>query len=249
MLKVYSTKTSLLVRAITVPAHSNESPSPIVSYFFDPRSDDRIYIATSDCRLFLWDIANGKEVSRWSLGLRGLRSVGACRDEVLDSPESAVLFAVGGNNDVWRINLLTSKKSEKKKLYAGRHTIRALSAVDGGRALCLIAGNEVVVLNRNGSEWDANPRIYTTAHTLTCLDVYCPADTGKEKKNKKTPRRGGDVVVGDTEGALFVLHDIVRPGKSADRTPVKFHWHRHAPSAVKLALDGTFATVHRISLV
>jgi hypothetical protein len=249
VLKVYSTKTSLLVRAITVPARPNESPSPIVSHFSDPRSDDRIYIATSDCRLFLWDITDGKEVSRWSLGLRGLRSVGVCRDEVLDSSESTVLFAVGGNNDVWRISLLTSKMSEKKKLYVGRHTIRALSAVDGGRALCLIADNEVVILNRNGSEWDTNPRIYTMAHTLTCLDVYCPLDTSKEKKNKKTPRRGGDVVVGDVEGALFVFHDVVRPGKSVDRTPVKLHWHRHAPSAVKWALDGMFVAVHILSLV
>lgn len=56
--------------------------------------------------------------------------------------------------------------------------------------------------------------------------------------------RHGDIVVGNNEGAIYVLHDTIKPCKvKTDPKPTKMHWHRMAVSSVKWALDGAFSSL------
>jgi len=243
-LKIYSTKTSLLVRTIKVPTSDSAltTPEHVVSYFIDPKSDDRAYIATSNSQLYLYNRTTGERVGNpCKLALGPTRHVCACPDQKLESPESEVVYAVSQLLDesysVWRIALSGHKVSGKVVIYSTRNNITRLRVADAGRAVCLISAREIVVVNGEGAEWHA-PRVYKMANPLTCMDIQ---DTAMGKKSKKNGgQRRGDIVVGDNVGALYVLHDVIKYSKvEADHTPRKLHWHRMAVSSVKFALDGT----------
>ena len=252
-LKIYSTKTSLLVRMITVPASNSAliTPEHVVAYFVDPKSDDRVYIATSHSQLYLYDLTTGKLVgSPWKLALGLTLHVCVCPDQKPESPKSEVVYAVAQLSDsslsVWRVTLSGPQVSGKVVIYSTRNRITRLCVADAGRAVCLIAAREVVVINGEGTEWHA-PRVYKMANPLTCMDTQV-SDLSTGKKSKKNGgRRRGDIIVGDNVGALYVLHDVIKYSKvETGHTPRRLHWHRTAVSSVKSALDGTFQSTPQL---
>lgn len=242
-LKIYSTKTSLLVRSITITdAFVVSNAEYIVSYFLDPRSDDRVYIATSGSKVFLHNVATGELVQKWNIGVGHVRHVCVCAGQALSEDESEVLYVAAGHpnlmeESVWRVSLIVAKVS-KTEIYRSRIPIVDLRVADAGKAVCLISGRDIAIVNSNGAKWLA-PRVYKMAIELTCMDVYSGSSATPAKKGKKGgAKRGGDVVVGDTAGAIYVLHDVIKSSKVEDHTPMKLHWHRLAVSSVKWALDG-----------
>jgi NET1-associated nuclear protein 1 (U3 small nucleolar RNA-associated protein 17) len=242
-LKVYSVKTSLLVRAISLPATT--PTERIISYFLDPRTDDRAYVA-SNSWLYLYNLTNGERVHRWRLDEREkVRQVCACADQELKPSESEVVYVVTKSNDdslLWRVGLFEDKV-EKVQIFRGRGNITAVHPADAGRAVCLIIGKDLVVLNFEETKWQA-PRVFKMAESLTCMDVL-KVGSGNTKKSKKgAAQRGGDVVVGDSSGAMYVLHGVVT--SRAEVTPRKMHWHRMAVQSVKWALDGEHSCLYNV---
>jgi NET1-associated nuclear protein 1 (U3 small nucleolar RNA-associated protein 17) len=250
-LKIYATKTSLLVRTIALPttgSHQCLEFEEIVSYFLDPRADDRIYVATSFAHLFLFNTANGEQIDKWTIQ-DNTRHVCVCMDQDLEGSESEVVYVVTdgnkGTSDVWCYSLSSGVVLRSNKIYTAHRSISAISVVDRGWTVCLISGKSVVIINRDGSGWTA-PRVYMMASQLTCMDAYLSrssVETNKSKKGKKgSLRPTGDIVVGDSTGTIYILHDIIRSGnRTTEHTPQKLHWHRVSVSSVKWALGGMVA--------
>lgn len=157
-----------------------------------------------------------------------------------DSREAGEVFVLVGRTlltagrGIWRLQLSANgvKKENVFKTEAGVPSVRA---VDGGRAIVAITESRVMVVNKNPEgEWLA-PRSYPMAFPLTCMDVHVAT---KKRKGKQAEFRTGHVVVGDKNGAIYILHDIVLKKPHEAPQSVKMHWHRRAVSAVKWALDG-----------
>jgi NET1-associated nuclear protein 1 (U3 small nucleolar RNA-associated protein 17) len=241
-LKVYSVKTSLLVRAISLPATA--PTEHIISYFLDSRTDDRAYVA-SNSWLYLYNLTNGERVHGWRLDENEkVRHVCACADQELKPSESEAVYVVtksGGDSLLWRVGLSEDKVVEKTQIFRVTGNITAVHSADAGRAVCLITAKDLVVINFDGTKWQA-PRVFKMAELLTCMDVL-KVGSGNTKKSKKgTGQRGGDIVVGDSSGAMYVLHGVVT--SRAEVTPRKMHWHRMAVQSVKWALDGEYLCLY-----
>lgn len=232
LLKVFSTKTSLLVRTITVPS-SAKFPEQIVGYGVDPRDAERIVIVTPT-RLSLWDWTSGKQIRKWQ------PSTGPLQHSCISTEESTEgtgnIFIVSkqhAGSIVWSVNLDSEAEVEKIQIFKTSHPVTAVRVVDGGKAICAIAEKEILIANYDGTRWLA-PKTFTMAQKLTCMDALIQAGAkGKKAKVQRT----GHVVVGDKMGALHILHDVVlRP--VAEPVSMKLHWHRKAVESVKWASNG-----------
>lgn len=243
-LMIYSTKTSLRIRSITIQAsvlitHCSEY---IVSVVLDSRSEDRVYVATSNSWLYLFNLTNGDQINKWNLGLGSLQHVCLCSDQMLEPSESEVVYVVSADTkfehpSVTRISLSAGTVGARTELYRSRSHIVAVHVTDAGRVVCLITGRNILVLN--GESRHVAPRVYQMAHPLTCMDTYLPSSS-IETGNKSAAQRSGDIVVGDITGAIYILHNVIKPSKIRTvYTPTKHHWHRMAVCSVKWALDGT----------
>lgn len=242
-LKVYSTTTSLLVRAIDIPTCSSNvrNSDRIVSYCLDPRSDSRVYVTTSCSNIYLFDFTAGRKIRSWNLGLSAVKHACVCLEQAIGSSESEVVYTASGDSKIKRHRMSENSVGGGQELYQCNASVAALRVADAGRAVCLIAGRNVVVLN---SENWKEPRVYPMDFPLTCMDIYLP-DTSPEttKKKKGAALRHGDIVVGNNEGAIYVLHDVIKSCKAqTDPRPMKMHWHRMAVSSAKWALDGAFSS-------
>lgn len=253
-LRIYSTKTSLLVRTISLPP--TKPSETIVSYLLDPENEHRIYIATSSSHLFLWDWVQGKLAHAWDLALSSLQFICICTDEKPTPEFVGTIYAsesVQKSGKLWRIQLpKTSEVSiEKSSVYeTTTDRISAAQVLDAGKIIVVAAGRNLAIGNKDTKEQEGKPkwgnfRKYPMTFNLSCMDSYLPPDEpGKPKKVKKGKNRDplGDVVIGDETGAMHVFHNALRQKEGSNSEPVirLLHWHRKKVRSVKWALDGTF---------
>jgi hypothetical protein len=179
----------------------------------------------------------------WRLDMGGEnRQVCICADQELKPSETEIVYVVTkskmDDSMLWRVSLSDNKVGEKTQLYRGRGTVVAVHPSDSGRAVSLITGKDIVIINSDGTKWQT-PRVFKMTFPLTCMDVLTVAPATSKKGKKGAVQRGGDIVVGDSVGAIYVLHDAV--ASRAEITPRKMHWHRMAVSSVKWALDGEYS--------
>ncbi|KAI5805010.1 quinon protein alcohol dehydrogenase-like superfamily [Geopyxis carbonaria] len=238
LLKVFSTKTSLLVRTITVPS-SAKYPEHIVGYGVDPRDAERMVIATPT-RLFLWDWTSGEQLKKWQPATGPLQYSCIPTEEGTEGTGDIIIASKrpsgSAGSIVWSVKLDSDgTEVEKTQIFETSHLVTAVRVVDGGKAVCAIADKEILIANYDGGRWLA-PRTFTMGQKLTCMDVYIQAGAkGKKAKVQRT----GHVVVGDKTGALHILHDVVlRP--ATEPVAMKLHWHRKAVESVKWALNGSY---------
>ncbi|KAF8531806.1 quinon protein alcohol dehydrogenase-like superfamily [Trichophaea hybrida] len=243
-LKIFSSETSLLVRIIMLPAFASiiYSSEYIVSFFLD-RSDDRVYVATSNSRLYLFDFERGKRIHEWNLGLGLVQHVCLCPDQILESSESEVVYVVSAgahsqDTSITRVSLAASRLGTKVILYRSKRLITAVQIADAGRVVCFISEADIVVIHG-----ECRPRAYKMPDLLTCMDIYLPSSSvgmGKKSKQEAT-QRYGDIVVGDCTGAIYLLHGVIKCSEvETDFASTKYHWHRVAVCSVKWALDGSY---------
>lgn len=237
VLKVFSTKSSLLVRSFTTPSINPDVIERVVGYCLDPTSEDGIYVITQS-QIFLWNWMTGELLHRWS-PMRLQRDIFVAPDMT----EAGVIFVLCGRSltpegrGIWRLRLSTDSATsvEKELVFKTEGEISAVRAADAGQAVCAISEKNLLIANRTPEgQWIA-PRRYPMPQTLTTMDVFVSTVT---RKGKKAPLKTGHVVVGDVAGALYILHDVVLKKPQETPASMKLHWHRRAVSAAKWALDG-----------
>ncbi|KAL7269597.1 NET1-associated nuclear protein 1 [Rhizina undulata] len=249
-LKIFSTKTSLLVRTIPLP-----TPAPgenIVSFTLSPASENNVYISTSASRLFLWDWISGTLQNAWKLGLSSLSTLSVCPDEKDEINVYAIEKATKAST-LWRISLQPKEDDpvEKTKIFETSCLISSLKVLAAGTIVVAIAGNKLFIANKHAQPQTGEKarwglvREYPMRLGLTCMDTHLPnvESTKAGKKHKKEAGRNlGDVVVGDEAGALHIFHDVLRVKEGAVLEPVirRLHWHRESVRTVKWALDGNY---------
>ncbi|KAI5853003.1 WD40-repeat-containing domain protein [Morchella snyderi] len=261
-LKIYSTKTSLLVRNIQIPL--TKPTERIIAYLLDPVNDSRVYIATSSSQLFLWNWVDGKLFQKWGLGFSSIGLITVCADEKPDAEAVGVVYATdasGNNGFLYRLELPKNSKTEIKKSIIYKTSNGAISAAQvllGGTIITIASERTLIIGNKHTAEGvvDENAewgvfRKFPMTFVVSCMDSYIPADEGnkgKSKKNKKpkTPTAGvlGDVVVGDESGSMHLFHNVLRlreENKSEQDQVVRtLHWHRKKVRSVKWASNGNY---------
>lgn len=261
-MKIYSTKTSLLVRNIQIPLI--KPTERIIAYLLDPVNDSRVYIATSSSQLFLWNWVDGKLFQKWDLGFSSIGLITLCADEKPDAEAVGVVYATdasGKNGFLYRLELPKNSKTETKKSIIYKTHNGAISAAQillGGTIVTIASERTLIIGNKHTAEGvvDENAewgvfREFPMTFVVSCMDSYIPADEsnkGKSKKNKKTKTTAagvfGDVVVGDENGSMHLFHNVLRlreENKSEQDQIVRtLHWHRKKVRSVKWASNGTY---------
>ncbi|KAG0135924.1 hypothetical protein HOY82DRAFT_589689 [Tuber indicum] len=261
-LRIYSAKTSLQVREFNLDGKPSEV---ITSFKLDPLDSSKVYIGTSASKICFVDWTTGKLVKSWQLNnMRTIQRLAICMDEKREDDTTYGILYVSGSRSknssiiIQRIKLSPSVAPIEDMVYVAPKPspIGCMQVLDQGNIVTAIAGNALIIGNRNTEEdsSDKKPwgvfRHYPMSFHLACMDTYLHSepDTINHKggrSNRESGReadRSGDVVVGDNQGALHLFHNVLRVKGLPKESPVisKMHWHRHRVQAVKWALDGKY---------
>ena len=251
-LLVYSTKTSLLVRAMDLDDTLGDF---IKTFILDPRDGNRVYVGTSMSRLLLWDWTCGRLLQSWRLqGLRSIESIASCADEEAQSEESYGSVYVGGSGSngssgLWRFELLENNLMPRNPpIHEDRAgSVPCIQVFSAGKIVAAAMGQHLLIGNKRpgGSSESATWgtfRKYPMSFRLTCMDGYLPdgPNPAAKRPNQENESRLGDIVVGDQHGSLHLFHNSLDWREGWNREPVisRLHWHRSAVKSAKFALDG-----------
>ncbi|RPB01078.1 WD40 repeat-like protein [Choiromyces venosus 120613-1] len=261
-LKVYSTKTSLQVREFNLESKPSEA---ITTFKLDPLDPSKVYIGTSTATIYSVDWTTGKLVQSFQLSnIRAIQSLEICADEEGKNEKTYGILYVSGSRSknpstiIQRVTLLLSGAPVEDRVYALSKSspIECMQVLDQGNIVTAIAGNTLVIGNKNTEEDSSDKkswgvfRRYPMSFRLACMDSYLSSESDiTNHKGKKSSRDSGreanklgDVVVGDNQGALHLFHNVLRVRGTSKGPPVisKMHWHRTRVQAVKWALDGKY---------
>ncbi|PWW72336.1 WD40 repeat-like protein [Tuber magnatum] len=259
-LKIYSTKTSLQVREFNLDGKPSEV---ITSFKLDPLDSSKVYISTSASTICFVDWTTGKLVKSWQLSnIRTIQCLAICLDERAEDEETHGILYVGGSRPenppiiIQRVKLSLSVAPIEGRIYVVPKSspITYMQALDQGSIVTAIAGNTLIIGNKNTEEDSSDKkswgvfRQYPMSFHLACMDAYIPSRSDMiaqkgEKSNRESRREVdqlGDVVVGDNQGALHLFHNVLRAKGVSKGSPVisKMHWHRSRVQAIKWTLDG-----------
>jgi len=251
MVKIYSTKTSLLARSLSVnqPPESTHRPSTqpafskVVGCVFHPREADKLYTLTSVGDIWLWNWLEGTVEGWWSTDLHSTNGLGRAGLFVTSEDEQDTLWLCEAQG---KVRSLKQCSLVKPKIYTAsvipeRITTRTIHQVDDHiqalqvidtKTFVLISANTIHIGNRfrkanTEGQW-GEIRKFTTEDNLTCLDVLPPTDAQDRKgKTNLKPLKStaskslGDVVVGDKAGVIWVYHDVIERSQEVEKPTIR----------------------------
>jgi NET1-associated nuclear protein 1 (U3 small nucleolar RNA-associated protein 17) len=256
-LHVYSTKTSLLVRAMDLDGLNDF----IKTFKLDPKDENRVYVGTSMSRLLLWDWTCGRLLRSWTLqSLRSIESLASCADEEAQSEGSCGIVYVGGHGSnklcgLWRFELFKSNlRPIKLPIYEDKDcSVPCVQVFNAGKIVAAAMGRHLLIGNKHpGGSSESTTwgifRKYPMSFGLTCIDGYLPSgpNPAAGRSNQESGSKLGDIIVGDQNGALHLFHNSLEWREGWSREPVisRLHWHRSGVRSVKFALDGRTFLFH-----
>lgn len=251
MVKIYSTKTSLLARSLSVnqPPESTSRPSTqpafsnVVGCVFHPREADKLYTLTSVGDIWLWNWLEGTVEGWWSTDSHSTNGPGRGGIFVTSENEQDLLWfcEAKGKLRLLKHCILNKPTPYNVDVVPERIATRTIHEVNGpiqavqvidSRTFVLTSGNTIHIGNRfkkanTEGQW-GEIRKLTAEHDLTCLDVLPSTDAQdrKGKANSKTQRPNtskslGDVVVGDKRGIIWVYHDVIERSQEIEKPTIR----------------------------
>ena len=282
---IYSIKASSLVRSLSVTA-STSAEAETTAYALSATRPSHLYLANSRGIVYLFDWVQGTKLGRWKLGTKiwdlavsTHRSSSTGSDTVTD-----VVYTREQKADRWWISAhrlrveADASRTESKTILSTSSPITHYHVTDGGLLLIAVSGSRLMVGELVGDATASSLkdlkyiwREVTTPAPINALDVristrVSPPTNGQSSSlSSSSPRKkisdiSVDVLVGDSNGVIFVHQDLhanlVRRERQSNgsidvRTSVRrMHWHREAVRTVKWSRDGTplFPTVFSLSL-
>ena len=252
--KIYSTKTSLLVRNLRI--RKSDTVSGIAFSSIDP---DHLYVATSSGITEKWNWVNGTRLEFWNAkvpihAIRTVPSNGA-------GDSSGLVYTIDRQSrDRWMVTahrLMGGQEAAKTDLVVllvYRHPLTSLKILEHGSVIVVTAGSSIII---GTTERVDKPtlkdvtyvwREFKCSEWITSVDVRIQRTDaiGHSSSRSDASLMGVDIVVGGLKGAIFIYEDVLR--KLMDRenrsqtsshiSPRKLHWHRNAVWAVKWSADG-----------
>ena len=254
-LHIYATDTSLLTR--TLP-----DSGFITAYALSASNPNRIYAANSIGLITLWDWAEGTKVARWEIE-SDVRNIA-----VVSAPESGqdLLYCHEvGQKHVINVHALRTREqgsdTELKRILKAPSSITGLQVLLGGKLVVTTTQTSVLIGRRSKTHKTALQdfeyiwREVKFPKRITAYSAYArdPAEPSKGTPQSREQRFHLGVAIGDTDGMIHLLDDILssfasleraqKPGSDTSASldalkPRRLHWHREAVGSVHWSRDG-----------
>jgi NET1-associated nuclear protein 1 (U3 small nucleolar RNA-associated protein 17) len=266
---VYSASDSLLLRRIPISSLNSSStkgtiPATIVATRLSQQTDDHVWVACSDGRIFL---VNWKEPSEDLESFQTNSSTARDLSVVsLGSGKSAQEVVVVAESDKsQRLDLtaylfcqgsapLSRSILNLKKNGTGLQLVQ--SSPDGSVIVGAINDRLFIGAATKGALETFDQLRYEffsfdTPDLITAIDVKVSNRrnlNGSSSKGEPESDSVVDIIVGGARGSIYLYHDaltkIKAAGKSKSEKDIvqaqKYHWHRKAVHSVKWSRDGTY---------
>lgn len=257
-LQIYSTKTSLPASTLSM------GMSYVSTYALSATSPHRIYTANASGLISLWDSVEGKKIARWDIGT-DIRQI-----VVVPQPGSkqdlVYCHELRSKSHIINAHALRAKgdasQTELKQILKTKSPISGIQVLFEGKIVVVATHKSVLVGKRAKlhktalQDFEYTWREVQTSKRVTTFDAYVrdPEDSKKGKSAASDPRDHLDLVVGGTDGVIFVFEDILsslarveqsqKAGAKTDADmdalrPKRLHWHRETVGSVKWSRDGT----------
>lgn len=256
---IYSTANSLLVR--TLPMNTSHS---ITAYALSSIDPDHLYVSDASGFVVLWDWMSGKKVNRWNLAapVRGIAT------SAVDGPTGEKVETVftldKGEHSIIHAHRLRGRKdaseSSAQPLLKTRVPLQSFTVAGQGQVIAAAAKDRVFVGQIKNTSTATLKDLIFIWRELSCTQKITSIDVQVKGAEKKTPKKGApsstgqvNLVIGCTNGALFLYEDIVaklsqaekqqkkdskEPSAAPSLAPRTLHWHRNPVGTVKWSLDG-----------
>ncbi|GME38884.1 WD repeat containing protein [Neofusicoccum parvum] len=258
---IYSTANSLLVR--TLPMNTSHS---ITAYALSSIDPDHLYVSDASGFVVLWDWMSGKKVNRWNLAapVRGIAT------SAVDGPTGEKVETVftldKGEHSIIHAHRLRGRKdaseSSAQPLLKTRVPLQSFTVAGQGQVIAAAAKDRVFVGQIKNTSTATLKDLIFIWRELSCTQKITSIDVQVKGAEKKTPKKGApsstgqvNLVIGCTNGALFLYEDIVaklsqaekqqkkdskEPSAAPSLAPRTLHWHRNPVGTVKWSLDGNY---------
>ncbi|KAF2262631.1 WD40 repeat-like protein [Lojkania enalia] len=256
--QIYSTETSLLTG--TLPVGSGI----LSSFALSTTKADRIYVASSEGIITLWDWARKSKIARWDIGTN-IRYI-----TVVTQPSSAqdlVYCHEFGKHPVINVHALRTKdqdsQTELKMILKAKSPIIGFQVLLEGKLVIVACNDSVLVGKRTKLQKTALQdfeyiwREFRTSKSVTAIDAYVrlPDPSRKGKGQSQDPRDNLDLAIGCQDGVICLFEDILstfsrleKNSKTGNQAgvdleglrPKQLHWHREAVRSIKWSRDGNY---------
>ncbi|KIW54745.1 hypothetical protein PV05_07082 [Exophiala xenobiotica] len=242
--KIFSTKTSLLVRSFQV-----DSKSDITNCALSTADPSRIYVSNSRGLLSIWDCASGTSLCKQDLG-RGLQQVLPIHSEdkkevvlVLQQSEgkgtSVVAFAVdNATNQFKQLQLVLQRNLRLSSIQAHAQGSILVACT---RDRILVGQSQLTA--EGGLDLTYTWREISVPGSIISFDAQI--NIGKSKTSRKVPFL--DVAVGLQNGVIINYEDVLfkligkeKKNSNQDITGRKLHWHRTSVNTLKWSRDRNY---------
>ena len=250
--KIYSTKTSLLVRNLRT--RKSDTVSGMAFSSGDP---NHLYLATLSGITEKWSWVNGTRLEFWNakVPIHAIRTVPS---NGTDDKNGLVYTIDRQSRDRWMVTahrLMGGQEAAKTDLVVllvYKHPLTSLKILDHGSVIVVTAGSSIIIgttervdkptLREVAYVW----REFKCSEWITSVDVRIQRTDAIGRSSSRSDALGVEIVVGGLQGAIFIYEDVLRklmdrdsrPQASSHISPRKLHWHRNAVSAVKWSADG-----------
>lgn len=243
----------------------------ITAYALSSVAPNHLYVSDASGFVLLWDWVDGKKIQRWNLAapVRGMTT--SAGENASGEKVDTVYTLDKGEHHTIHAHRLRGRKdddSNSELLLKTRVPLQSFTVAGLGHVIVAQAKDRVFVGQTKNTAALSPKDIVFIWRELSCTQpITSIAVQVKRQESTKTPKKGAasvgqvNLVIGCTNGALFVYEDIVAKLIQAEKqqkkdseelsaapslAPRTLHWHRNPVGAVKWSLDGRSPFVSNI---
>ncbi|KIW81353.1 hypothetical protein Z517_04378 [Fonsecaea pedrosoi CBS 271.37] len=245
-IRVYSTKTSLLVRGFQV-----DNRSDITSCSLSKVDPKKLYVSTSKGLVSLWDWTTAAAIGKYDTG-DGLRQVIPLSQQEAKETILVLKDDVQGPKRLaaYSVNTFQGTFTESKTVLQRTNLSPCIRSCADGNVLLACVEDQLLIghcqaTTEGHSDLSYTWREITLPGFITSFDAQ--VNEGKSKTSRKVPFL--DVAVGLNDGVIMLYEDILfkligkekkNKASTDDIVGRRLHWHRTAVNTVKWSRDRNY---------
>ena len=252
-IRVYARATSLLLRTLQV-GHKGL----ITAFTMSPQNSNQLFVSLRNGQIEQWDWVAGERLAQWNVNskLYGLAVSSTGSETNLKN----TVYTVENTNQQWMIiahhlhGTTASEQTESRTLFTSKEPITCFELLKDGHCIVASAGKRLIIGTKRATNKDSPSLkdLFYVWRELQCSDYITTMNSRLTKENtapskgtkKGRPTASLDIVVGSSQGSLFLYRDIVNQlvqveqKKQSMPLTGRLHWHRSGVGAVKWSADG-----------
>ncbi|WEW60145.1 NET1-associated nuclear protein 1 [Emydomyces testavorans] len=254
--QIYSIATSSLIRTLQIPVDLKR----ITRYRLSPVNPEHLFVATRSGHIIEWNWNTGQWIQSWDISksILAMDAIAVTENdsEPFDNPAIYTICKRKGEN--FEIVMSIKENGSEDQLwkqsviYKTSRRLTNLRVAARGQVIVATAGAYLVVgqTSKDASQkkvertWrELRLPVYTT-----CFDIRESSRPNKSPRNQLSPSAEVDLVIGESEGAILIYHDLVdtllrcesKGELNAGLVSRRLHWHRDIVKTVRWSRDGNY---------